>query len=178
MVTGTVFLFHPSPVQTDPKAALAELGWEQSTAHPRAGGAQFHAQAVSAFALKSSGGLLVWSPRLAAVLLGVATVTAMAQPQLGRASVRCCLMVTVSSRAVSWGLCCAIQSQVWLLMSSPNALSWYTLFCVFPAVLLQALAPSPASRASGSGAAPPRDVLATEPCEGSHGPGQGPGVGV
>lgn len=37
--------------------------------------------------LESSGGLLVWSP-LAAVLLGVAAVTAMAQ--LCRAGVRCC----------------------------------------------------------------------------------------
>lgn len=50
MVTGAVFLFHASPVQLDPKAAPAKLGWEQSIARPHAGGAQFHEQADSAFA--------------------------------------------------------------------------------------------------------------------------------
>lgn len=60
----------------------------------------------------------------------------------------------VSSPAVSWRLCCATQSQVWLPMSSPNALSWNALFCVFPAVLLQALAPSPAAGTAAAG--PPR----------------------
>lgn len=39
-------------------------------------------------------------------------------------------------------------------MCSLNAFSWYTLFCVFPAVLLQALALSPAARTAAAG--PPR----------------------
>lgn len=72
----------------------------------------------------------------------------------------------VSSPAVCWGLFCATQSQVWLLMSSPNALSWNALFCVFPAVLLQALAPSPAAGTAARGR-PAEDVLATEPARGS-----------
>lgn len=50
VVTGAVFLFRASPVQLNPKAVPAKLGWEQSIAHPHAGGAQFHEQAVSAFA--------------------------------------------------------------------------------------------------------------------------------
>lgn len=33
VVTGAVFLFHASPVQPDPQAARAELGWEQSIVH-------------------------------------------------------------------------------------------------------------------------------------------------
>ena len=55
-VAGAVFLLHASPVQPDPEAAPAELGWEQSITHPSAGGAggaggaQLRAQAVSAFA--------------------------------------------------------------------------------------------------------------------------------
>lgn len=67
---------------------------------------------------------------------------------------------------MSWGICCAIQSQVWLLMSSPNALSWYMLFCVFPAVLLQALGLEPSGRDASSVAAPPKDILATGPAQG------------
>lgn len=50
VVTGAVFLLHASPAQPDPKAAPAKLGWEQSITHPHAGGAQFHEEAVSAFA--------------------------------------------------------------------------------------------------------------------------------
>lgn len=67
---------------------------------------------------------------------------------------------------MSWGIRCAIQSQVWLLMTSPNALSWYVLFCVFPAVLLQGLGPEPSSQDGSSVAALPRDMLAVEPARG------------
>lgn len=95
--------------------------------------------------------------------------------QLSRAGVRCCRNVTsngVSSPAVSGGIFCAIQSQVWLLMSSPNALSWYVLFCVFPAVPLQALGPEPSSRTLS----PTRDTLAMEPAQGlSQHPADGKG---
>lgn len=158
VVTGAVFLFHASPVQPDPKAAPAKLGWEQSIAHPCAGVAQFHEQAVSAFApgeWQRFACLVTWGGCCPAQR-GHCHCNSHANDRAARQGWGVVLPHgdRVSSPAVSWGLCCAIQSQVWLLMSSPNALSWYALFCVFPAVLLQALARSPAARTAAAG--PPR----------------------
>ena len=111
------------------------------------------------------------SPACSSVPAVLPVLTTMAKPaaQLGRAGARCCHNVTgngVFPPAVSWGICCAIQSQVWLLLSSPSARSWYVLFCGFPAVLLQVLGPEPSSRDTRSVAAPPRDRLAAEPARG------------
>lgn len=61
---------------------------------------------------------------------------------------------------VSWGICCAVQSQVWLLMSSPMH---FPGTCCSVFFLLQALGPGPSSRDASSAAVPLRDVLATEP---------------
>lgn len=187
VVTGAVFLLHNSPVRLDPEAAPAELGWEQHIEHRGADAAQLRAQesvplrwgAVS-FCVWLPGvtaGSGAWCCRSAACSLSVAGANCDGEAivQLSRAGVRCRHNVAgngVSSPAVSGGIFCAIQSQVWLLMSSPSALSWYMLFCVFPAVLLQALGPEPSSRTLS----PTRDTLAMEPARGiSQHPADGKG---
>lgn len=98
-------------------------------------------------------------------------LTVMAKPavQLGRAGVRCCRNVPgngVFSPAVSQGrIMYAVLSKAryGCLMSSPNALSCYMSFCVFPAVLLQALGPETSNQDASSVAASLRDTLAAEP---------------
>lgn len=174
VVTGAVFLFHTSPVWLDPEAAPAELGWEQHIEHRGADAAQLHAQesvplcwgtvSYCVWLPGITAGSGAWCCQSAACSLSVASANCDGEAivQLSRAGVRCCHNVAgngVSPPVVSGGIFCALQSQVWLLLSSPNALSWYMLFCVFPAVPLQALGPKPSSRTLS----PTRDMLAMEP---------------
>lgn len=120
--------------------------------------------------LESSSGFPIWwSPGVAAVLLSMAAVTAMAMQltmQLGRAGVWCCLMVTVSSPAVSWGtVLCYPKPGVAADELSQCTFLVHVVLC-FSCCSAAGLGSEPSSQDSSSRAALPRDVLATEPAPG------------